>query len=172
MKPRTWTIAGQASEVDAQDTICHLGLPISMRVERRTEAELDTGELEQFRPECAGEDRIPITDDGARNAMEPHDLVEEGARHRSRGVRVPQHNEMRIFGEAVDDGEDDRLAADVREAFHEVEGNVLPHRRGHGQWLKQAGGMQMLGLVALAGGAAVDELAHQAIGSGVVERSP
>ena len=84
---------------------------------------------------------------------------------------MPQHNEMRIFGEAVDDSEDDRLAADAREAFHEVKGNVLPHRRGHGQRLKQAGGMQMLGLVVLAGGAAVDELAHQAIGGGVVERS-
>jgi hypothetical protein len=43
--------------------------------------ELYVGELEQLCPERAGEDRTVIADDGAWNAMKPHDLVEEGARH-------------------------------------------------------------------------------------------
>jgi len=102
--------------------------------------------------------------------VEAHNLVEEGTRHRGRRVGVAEGDEVRIFGEPVDDGEDDRLAADARESFHEVECDILPYRCGHRKRLEETGGMQMFCLVALAGGAAVNVVAHQTVGAGVVER--
>ena len=140
-KPRTRPIARQTAKVHAQDAVGHLGLPIGLRVKCRAEAKLDAREVEQLRPECAGEDGVPIADDGTWNAVEAHNLVEEGTRHRGRRVGVAEGDEVRIFGEPVDDGEDDRLAADARESFHEVECDILPYRCGHRKRLEETGGM-------------------------------
>lgn len=39
---------------------------------------LDTGEVKKPRPEIAGEDRVPVADDGSGNAVKPDNVVEEG----------------------------------------------------------------------------------------------
>ena len=74
--------------------------------ERQTKAELYTGELEQLRPERAGEDQIAIADYGSRYAMEPQDLFEEDVQHRCRQVWVPERDEVHALGEAIDHSED------------------------------------------------------------------
>jgi hypothetical protein len=47
-----------------------------------------------------------------------------------------QGNEVRILGEAVDDGKNDRLPVDHREALDEVHRDVGPHLGQHVERLK------------------------------------
>jgi hypothetical protein len=42
-------------------------------VERRAEVKLYAGQLEEVPPQAAGEDRVPITDDGIRVAVQVDD---------------------------------------------------------------------------------------------------
>jgi hypothetical protein len=55
----------------------------------------------------AGEDRVVITDNRTRKAMELDDVVEERPGHRLCVLGVAQGHEMSHLGEAVDDGQDD-----------------------------------------------------------------
>lgn len=43
------------------------------------QAQLQPHEAEKVRPKSAGEDWIPIANDGAGDAMEAHNVVKEGA---------------------------------------------------------------------------------------------
>jgi len=47
-------------------------------VEGGAEAKLHARHPEQVAPHVAGEDRVAITDDGRREAVEPNNVVEEG----------------------------------------------------------------------------------------------
>ena len=103
-------------------------MAVRLRPERRAEAELDAGKCEELHPELAREDRVPIAHNRARETMEPYDLVEEDPGDGCSSVGVADRNEVGVFGEAVDDGEDDRFPANVREALDEVHGDVRPDR--------------------------------------------
>jgi hypothetical protein len=89
--------------------------------------------------------------------MEPDNVLGEGRRDRGGGVRVAQGDEVAVLGQAIDHRQDHRLAAHLWESFHEVHRDVLPNLQRHGQWLQQAGRMQVLCFMSLAGGAALDE---------------
>ena len=69
-----------------------------------------------------------------------------------------QGNEVGVLAEAIDDDEDHRFAAHAKQSFDEVHPNVGPDRRRYGQRKEQSCRMQMLGLVALTGGARLDEV--------------
>jgi hypothetical protein len=45
-------------------------------------------QIGHLRPECVGEDGVVITDDGAHDAVELDNIVEEDFGDRDRGVRV------------------------------------------------------------------------------------
>ena len=85
--------------------------------------------------------------------MKPDDAVEEGAGYRRRGVGVAERNEVCVLSEAADDGENDRLAADLRQPFNEIHGDIRPYLGRYLQRLKQTGGLQGCSLVALASSA-------------------
>lgn len=57
------------------DDLC---LPVRLWLEGRAQVKLDTGEVKKPRPEIAGEDRVPVADDGSGNAVKPDNVVEEG----------------------------------------------------------------------------------------------
>jgi hypothetical protein len=100
--------------------------------------------------------------------VELDDVVEEGLGDGERCVRVAQGNEVRHLGEPVDDGEDHRLAADLRKSLDEVHGNVTPDGLRDVQRLKKTGRVQVLCFVALAHPAAAHELAHHPGGLWIV----
>jgi hypothetical protein len=56
--------------------------------------------------------------------MKANHLSEESLRHRFRRVRVRQRDEVAVFAEAVNDGEDDRLAIHPRQRLDEVDADV------------------------------------------------
>jgi len=87
-EPTARPIASQAAEVDAQDAVGHLRLPVGLRMERGAEAELDTGQLEELLPEGTREHRVSITYNGAGDAVETNNLIKEGPSHHRRRVRV------------------------------------------------------------------------------------
>jgi hypothetical protein len=58
---------------------------------------------------------------------------EERLRHGLDGVGVCQGNEMAVFAEAVDDGQDHRLFVYPWESFHKVQPNVRPNGGWNGQ---------------------------------------
>jgi len=59
-QPLPRPITRQATQVDVQDPVGDLRLPICLGVEGRAETQLDTGEGEEFRPKLAGKDGIAI----------------------------------------------------------------------------------------------------------------
>ena len=63
---------------------------------------------------------------------------------------MAERDEVGVLGEAVDQREDDRLAAHLGKALDEVHGDIDPDMRRHLQGLKQLGRPQGLRLVALA----------------------
>jgi len=77
---------------------------------------------------------------------------------------------MHVFGEAIHYGENHQFPADLGESYNEIQGDVLPDRRGHRQRLEQPRRVQMLCFVALADGATLDMIPDQAVGIGIVER--
>ena len=92
--------------------------------------------------------------------METDDVGEECLRHRLGRVRVRQGNEMCILAEAVYHREDDGLAADARQRFDEIHGDVRPYPLRHRQGQQQAGRVLMVGLVALADCTATNQILH------------
>ena len=106
-------------------------------MERRAEAELDAGHLEEVAPHVAREDGIAVTYDGRREAVKPNDAVEEGAGDRRRRVWVTEGDEVGVLREAINHCEDDRLPMDLRKAFNKVHGDVCPHLRGNLKGLEQ-----------------------------------
>ena len=64
---RRGTIARNAAEIHRNDFVHRLGLPVCLGMERRAEAELDAGELEEVAPNMTSEHEVPITDDGGRS---------------------------------------------------------------------------------------------------------
>jgi hypothetical protein len=110
-----------------QNVVDYLKLVVDLWVERSAHPHLDAGEGEQLLPERAGEDGVMVTNDGARDAVELDNVVEECLGHRYHGVRVAQRDEVGVLGEHVHHCHDHRLAPNSREAFHEVDGDVYPH---------------------------------------------
>jgi len=62
-------ITCETAEVDAQNAVSNLRLAVCLRPECRAEAELDTSECEKLRPELAGEDRVSIAHNRARETV-------------------------------------------------------------------------------------------------------
>jgi hypothetical protein len=82
--------------------------------------------------------------------MKTDDVGEESLGDGLDGVRVSEWDEVGIFAELVNHGEDDRLAPHARERHNEVDGDVRPHTLRYWQREKEAGRMQVLRLVVLA----------------------
>lgn len=82
--------------------------------------------------------------------MKTDDVGEESLGNGLSGVRVGERNEVGIFAEPVDHGEDDRLAPHARKCLDEVDGDVQQHTLWDWQREKEAGRLQVLRLVALA----------------------
>jgi len=59
-QPAARTITCQATKVDAQNAVSHLGLAVRLWMECRADAELDAGQLEELLPEGACEHQIPV----------------------------------------------------------------------------------------------------------------
>jgi hypothetical protein len=127
-------------------------------VEGRWHLEAYTRQLEQFLPEVAGKRGAAVTDDGARDAVEPDDLGEEGTSHCCRRVGVAEGYEVCRFEKAVHHGENDRLVVDLVEALDEVHGYVGPDCRQNAEGLQQTGRVEMFSLVLLACDAATHKV--------------
>jgi hypothetical protein len=82
--------------------------------------------------------------------MKMDDVGEESLGDELGGVHVSEWDEVGIFAEPVDHGEDDRLAPHARERLDEVDGDIRPHTLRYWQRKKEAGRMQVLRLVVLA----------------------
>jgi hypothetical protein len=102
-------------------------LAISLWPERRTETKLDASEVEQLRPQVAGEDRIPITDNGARKTVKAHNVVKECLCHSESGIWVTQWYEMSHLRETIHHSEDDTLPAHPGKSFDKIHGYVAPY---------------------------------------------
>jgi len=70
--------------------------------------------------------------------VKPDIAVKEGTGDRRHSVGVAKRDEVRVLGEAIDDSEDDRLAADPGQPLDKVHEDVSPHLGWHGQGLQQA----------------------------------
>jgi hypothetical protein len=75
-------IPGEPSHIHRCDLVDHLRQPGGLRVEGHGHVQPDSRELENFTPKIAGECRIMVADDGARQAMKLNDVREECACHR------------------------------------------------------------------------------------------
>jgi hypothetical protein len=51
---------------------------------------------------------------------------------------------MAVLAEAIDDGEDDRLALHLGKRLDEVDADVSPHHRWNRQWLQQPRGPEVV----------------------------
>jgi hypothetical protein len=78
VKPALWAITSEVVEVDGDDAVCDLRLPVSLRVEHRACLELRAAEAEEFPPHGAGEDGVPVANDGHQDVVESHNLLKEG----------------------------------------------------------------------------------------------
>ena len=104
--------------------------------------------------------------------MQPDNVVEERLGDRDGGVGMSKRDEVGVLGEAIDDGEDDGLAADPRKALDEIHSDVSPHRVRNVERLEEPRRVQVLRLVVLTSSAALDELPYLARRVWVVERRP
>jgi hypothetical protein len=93
-------------------------------MEGKGELKLDTGQCEQLPLKLPSEQRVSVIHYGDGHAMEVHYHVEEGPCDDCDDVGVPDRDEVCILGEAVDDGDDHRLAVGAREPFDEIHGHV------------------------------------------------
>jgi hypothetical protein len=57
------SIAGQTAEVNCDDSVCDLGLPIGLWPESRAGAQCCPAEAKKLLPHRAGEDGVPVADD-------------------------------------------------------------------------------------------------------------
>jgi hypothetical protein len=63
--------------------------------------------------------------------MKADNVGEESLSDGLGGVRVSKRDEVGIFAEPVNHGEDDRLAPHARDRLDEVDGDVRPHALRH-----------------------------------------
>ena len=85
---------------------------------------------------------------------------------------MTQGDKRSHLGEAVNDGQDDRLPTNPREPFHKVHGDVAPNLRWHQQGLEKTSRVEMFSLIALTHSAAMNEGADQLMKPAVVEGRP
>jgi hypothetical protein len=95
-------------------------------VEGKQHVQLGAHQSHQLAPKQRGEHRVALGDNGLRHAVQAHDVNEERLGHGVDGVWMRQGDEVTIFAEAVNDGEDHRFAVHPRQSFHEIEANVGP----------------------------------------------
>lgn len=95
-------LTSKATQVHAQCAICNLWFAIVSEVKSGADSKPDTHEVEQICPECAGEGRITVADNGAalRQLMKPHYAIKEGVRYGDRSVGVAKCRKC-VLGEAV-----------------------------------------------------------------------
>jgi hypothetical protein len=90
--------------------------------------------------------------------MEAHDVSEERQSDGLCTVRVSQRYKVTIFVETVDHSHYHRFVAHVRQCFNKIQTNVSPNCLWHGQGQQETRRVQVLRLIALAGGTGVDEV--------------
>jgi hypothetical protein len=103
-------------------------LAVGLGVERFAETQRHSSKGKKLTPERAREHWITVAHDGTREPVEAHNVVEEGLNDGDSGVGVGKGDEVRVLGEAVDDGEHHGLAPDARKSLDEVHGDVRPYR--------------------------------------------
>ena len=108
-EPLPRTVAGEAAEVHDDHPVGGLRLAIHLRVKSRRHEELGAGEAHELGPERGREHRVAVRDNGLRNTMKADDVAKSLGDGLG-GVGVRQRDEVAVLAEAVDDGEDDRLA--------------------------------------------------------------
>jgi hypothetical protein len=136
IKPITLAITCQTPKIHGNGLVDSLGLPICLRVERKTHAEVHAGVTEEVAPHMTCEYRITVADDGLWEAVEPNNVLEEGAGHRRGCVRVAEWNKMSVLREPVHHCEQHAFAMDLGQGFDEVEGDIHPHTGRHRQGLQ------------------------------------
>jgi hypothetical protein len=71
-------------------------------------------------------------------------MMSKNAHATCRCVRVIEHDEVRVLGEVVDDGQHHRLAINAGKTFHDVHRNVNPDQRRNVEELDEAGRVEVL----------------------------
>jgi hypothetical protein len=132
-------------------------------VEGKAEPQHGAQHSEQFLPEVASEDGIPIADNGVWNAMEVHHLIKERLCHRQCYIRMMQHDEVCVFGETVDHDHNHHLATHLRKTLDKIHGSVSPNKVRNVEGLEEVGRMQAISFVLLANRAAPDEVVHHLV---------
>ena len=143
-KPLTRAITCETAKVHGDDAIGRLSLAFRLWVEGRRHVQLGPHEPHQLAPKRRGEDGIPIGQQGLRHPMEADDVGEESLSDGLCRVWMSQWNKMTILAEAIHHGEDDGFAPNFGQSFHEVEPNVRPHCRRHGQRQKESRRVEVL----------------------------
>ena len=118
-------------EITIYHLVDHLGFPVVLWMECRTQAQFYARHLKKITPDMAAEHRVVVAEDRGGKPMEADDVVEESSRDGGGGVGVAERDEVRVFGEAVDHRENDGLAAHLGKALDEVHGDVIPDLRRH-----------------------------------------
>jgi hypothetical protein len=143
-------IAGQAPQIHGYDLVHRLRLSIRLWVEHGSELQLDTDQGEQFLPKVVGEDWVPVTNNGAQDAVESNHYVEEDLGHSRRCIWMFERQEVSRFGKWVHHREDDRFPLDLGQPFHEFDCNVSPHCCRNIQGLQGTRRVELFRFVALA----------------------
>ena len=123
-------------EITIYHLVDHLGFPVVLWMECRTQAQFYARHLKKIAPDMTSEHRVTVAGDRRGKPVEADDTVEEGPGHGRRRVGMTERDEVSILGEAVDHRENDRLAAHLGEALDEVHGDIRPDLRRHLQGLK------------------------------------
>lgn len=96
-----------------------LYLSVGLRVEGERHVQLGAHQSHQLAPKQQGEHLVTVGDDGLRHVVQAHDVGGHGIG----GVWMRQGDEVTIFAEAVNDGEDHRFVVHPRHSFHGIEAN-------------------------------------------------
>ena len=82
-------------------------------------------------PEHQSEHGVAVRQHGLRHAMKAYYVRKESLRYCLRRVRVSEGDEVTVFVEAIDDGEDHRLLIDTGQCLNKVKANIHQDESGY-----------------------------------------
>src|SRR6266576_2350029 len=110
-----------------------LGLSVRLRVEGRGKARVHAQAVAQMSPKVRGELRAAVRDDGVRQAVESEYMIEEKMGKPLGLDGISAWDEVALLGQPIDHDPDGVEPLGLREANHEIHGDVAPRVVWHGK---------------------------------------